>query len=402
MTRKISAVRSPTNAMLVGGGATVVAVMPVFLTGAMSVQMADDLAFGVAGLGTAAGLFRMTQVGTSVFLGRLADRLGAVWSLRLAALISATACAGIAMSARTLLSLSLWLVFGSCANALGQPAANRLLIYRVPSERLGWAFGLKQSATPVASMLAGLAVPILALSVGWRYAFLANAFLALAVVIAVGKRLPGPNPSAGTTRPAKARLENRRMVLLFATALGLALMANASIPTFFVGSAVESGVAISTAGYLLAAGSLCAVIVRLVAGWWCDNRGGQPLVIASWTIGIGSIGIGMIATSDPRLMPVGVIVAMAGAWGFNGLFWFAMVRAYRNTPGRITGALAPGGFVGATSGTFVFGFVVAQTSYPFAWWMNTAIAIIAAVMMAIGARRLAGWEELQRSNDPTG
>lgn len=402
MTRKISAVRSPTNAMLVGGGATVVAVMPVFLTGAMSVQMADDLAFGVAGLGTAAGLFRMTQVGTSVFLGRLADRLGAVWSLRLAALISATACAGIAMSARTLLSLSLWLVFGSCANALGQPAANRLLIYRVPSERLGWAFGLKQSATPVASMLAGLAVPMLALSVGWRYAFLANALLALAVVIAVGKRLPGPNPSAGTTRPTKARLENRRMVLLFATALGLALMANASIPTFFVGSAVESGVAISTAGYLLAAGSLCAVIVRLVAGWWCDNRGGQPLVIASWTIGIGSIGIGMIATSDPRLMPAGVIVAMAGAWGFNGLFWFAMVRAYRNTPGRITGALAPGGFVGATSGTFVFGFVVAQTSYPFAWWMNTAIAVIAAVMMAIGARRLAGWEELQRSNDPTG
>lgn len=397
MTDARSAGRTPTNAMLVGGGATVVAVMPVFLTGAMSVQMAEDLAFGVAGLGTAAGLFRMTQVGTSVFLGRLADRLGAVWSLRLAALISATACAGIALSARTLLSLSLWLIYGSCANALGQPAANRLLIYRVPSENLGWAFGLKQSATPVASMLAGLAVPALALSVGWRYAFLANTVLALAVIVAVGKRVPGPSPFAGTTKAPKARLENRRMVLLFATALGLALMANASIPTFFVGSAVESGVAVSTAGYLLAAGSLCAVVVRLIAGWWCDNRGGRPLDIAAWAIGIGSIGIALLATSDARLMAVGVIVAMAGAWGFNGVFWFAMVRAYRKTPGRITGALAPGGFVGATGGTFVFGFVVAQTSYSVAWWLNTSIALVAAAMMAIGSRQLERWEQRQRA-----
>jgi MFS family permease len=400
VTQSISPGRTPTNAMLVGGGATVVAVMPVFLTGAMSVQMADDLAFGVAGLGTAAGLFRMTQVGTSVFLGRLADRLGAVWSLRLSAIISATACAGIALSARTLLSLAIWLIYGSCANALGQPAANRLLIYRVPSERLGWAFGLKQSATPVASMLAGLAVPILALSVGWRYAFLVNSALALLVIVAVGKRVPGPSPSAGTTRVPKARLENRRMVVLFATALGLALMANASIPTFFVGSAVESGVAASTAGYLLAAGSFCAVVVRLIAGWWCDNRAGRPLGIAAWAIGIGSIGIGMLATADPRLMTAGVIIAMAGAWGFNGVFWFAMVRAYRRTPGRITGALAPGGFVGATSGTFVFGFVVVQSSYSVAWWFNTVIALIAATMMAVGSRRLERWEQQQAEDSP--
>lgn len=45
--------------------------------------------------------------------------------------------------------------------------------------RRGFAFGVKQSAVPLTAMLAGLAVPVFAVTVGWRWAFGAAAALGL-------------------------------------------------------------------------------------------------------------------------------------------------------------------------------------------------------------------------------
>ena len=178
--------RSPLRATLVGGLATVVGQLPVFLIGAMAVQITDDLLFGTAALGVAVAMFRVAGAVTSSYLGGLADRIGAVASLRFAALISIVASVGIAATATSWLTLVAWLMLGATANVLAQPAANRLLVRTVPATRQGIAFGVKQSAPPAASMLAGVSVPVIALTVGWRWAYLVGAALAIVVLIGAG------------------------------------------------------------------------------------------------------------------------------------------------------------------------------------------------------------------------
>lgn len=193
---------------------TIANTQSVFLTGALSVQLTGELAFGVAGLGLAVGVFRGTAALTSVHnMGRLVDRLGSVRSLRLAAAISS---AGIAWTSVSLVTFTAWLVLAGTANAIGQPATNRLLHRLIPPERQGIAFGVKQAAVPTSTMLAGLAVPAIALTVGWRWAFaLPTLLLVLLILLPAGSgsgrrcRHGVLVPSEPRRRPSDSRIVRR-------------------------------------------------------------------------------------------------------------------------------------------------------------------------------------------------
>jgi hypothetical protein len=64
-----------------------------------------------------------------------------------------------------------------------EPACNWLLVRSVPTGQQGLAFGMKQAANPLAASLSGLAVPVLGMTVGWRWAFaLVGLLAALAAV----------------------------------------------------------------------------------------------------------------------------------------------------------------------------------------------------------------------------
>ena len=53
-------------------------------------------------------------------------------------------------------------------NGVGQPASNDLIARAVSSTRHGLAYGTKQAAIPLATMVAGIAVPVVAIPLGWR------------------------------------------------------------------------------------------------------------------------------------------------------------------------------------------------------------------------------------------
>ncbi|MST35344.1 MFS transporter, partial [Acidimicrobiaceae bacterium USS-CC1] len=84
-----------------------------------------------------------------------------------------------------------FLVAGGLANGAMQPAVNLLLARTVDDRRQGLAFGVKQAAIPTSTLLSGLAVPALALTVGWHVAYLVAAGLALlvgAMLVLPGRR----------------------------------------------------------------------------------------------------------------------------------------------------------------------------------------------------------------------
>lgn len=383
-----SGTRSPAGAMVIGASATVVGLLPVFLVGAMAVQLTEDLAFGVAALGAAVGIFRATGAATSVFLGRLADRLGATASLRLATSIAAVASLGIAITATTWATLVAWLMIGSCANALAQPAANRLLVNNVPHGRQGAAFGFKQSAPPTASMLAGLSVPLIALTLGWRWAYGLAAALAVAVLIAVGRR----PPAAQRTRRADAsrpKLRDRRTVLVLAGALGLSTAASSAVTSFYVDAGVRAGSSESAVGSLLAVASVAAIVMRLGLGVLADRIPSGHLRLCAALLVAGSLGFGLLAIGRPLAMAAGAVIALAGTWGFNGVFVFAVIRTQPENPGTITGAVMPGGLFGATIGPMLFGIVAATVNYASVWALAGVVALIAAVAMFLCTERVA-------------
>ena len=68
----------------------------------------------------------------------------------------------------------------------------------MPAHRQGLSFGVKQAAIPVSTLLAGAAVPTVALTVGWRWAFVAAAVAALTALALVPAQAPGAGRAAAT------------------------------------------------------------------------------------------------------------------------------------------------------------------------------------------------------------
>ncbi|WP_233600794.1 MULTISPECIES: MFS transporter [Micromonospora] len=154
---------------------TIARVLPVFLVGGLAVQMGHDLHFSPAGLGLAVSVYFGISALASVPSGALVERYGSALVARAGILLSAGSLLAVAALARSYPVLVALLGLSAAANALGQLASNAALARHVPTHRQGLSFGVKQAAIPVSTLLAGAAVPTIALTAGWRWAFVAAA-----------------------------------------------------------------------------------------------------------------------------------------------------------------------------------------------------------------------------------
>jgi len=190
--------QSPVMAAVGAVATTTAAVIPVFLLGGLAVQIGDELHFDPAGLGVAVSLYFACSALIAIPAGWLVERYGDRPTSRAGVLLSGTAMLGTALFAHSYLSLVVLTMFSAGGNALGQLSSNLSLARLVPRHRQGLSFGVKQSAIPVATLLAGAAVPGIALPFGWRWAFVAGAGLAV-LVLPLAPR--GPRPPARPRAP---------------------------------------------------------------------------------------------------------------------------------------------------------------------------------------------------------
>lgn len=370
--------------VVVGVATTVICTFPLFLTGALAVQMRADLGFSVTQLGIAAALFRASGAVFALPFGALADRIGPSRAMRLAAGVSVATLLGIGLLVRDVAGLYAVLLLGGLANPLGQSAANLSLSRSVQANRQGIAFGLKQSALPLGSLIAGVTVPLIAISFGWRYAFLAAAGLGTWLLLTI----PSSAAIAFRVRAKPETTSGTRRLPLFLLAAGLmvSMMAGSTLTTFTVDSAVASGVTPSSAGLLLTIGSLAAIVVRLFVGSRADRRERGHFRTVAGLIGLGATGYFLLAFGGPTATFVGVLVAFGLGWGFNGLFWYALLRLNRQAPGRITGLVMPGGMLGGFLGPLSFGWIVDSYGYDVAWSIAGLWGLCGALIILLGRR----------------
>jgi MFS family permease len=329
-------------------------------------------------------MFFATASLASAVVGRLVERIGARRGMRLAAAGSAASLLGVALLATSWAGLVACLVLGGLSNAVLHPATNLSLAREVRAGRQGLSFGIKQSAIPVATLLAGLAVPGIAVTLGWRWAFVGGAVLALAVAALVPAGTPG-----GAPRPREEAREKDAHVwplVLLALGIGLGSTAAAPLGAFLVESSVAAGLRVETAGLLLALGSAVNIVVRIVFGHLADGMGGGRLLLVAGMLGIGVMGFVMLATGESALILPGVLLAFGAGWGWPGLFHFAVVKTNPNAPAAATGVTQTGASGGAALGPLVFGLVVETASYDAAWLVSGAMALAALVAILVGRR----------------
>jgi MFS family permease len=105
--------------------------------------------------------------------------------------------------------LFLGLALSGAAQSLSNPATNALVTSDVRPQRQGLVLGIKQSGVQASQLFAGLALPALALLVGWRSAVAACAVIGLAGILLTFALVP--------RRPAGSRRDRGPRVPLRAT-----------------------------------------------------------------------------------------------------------------------------------------------------------------------------------------
>ncbi|MGK5674140.1 MFS transporter [Micromonospora sp. URMC 106] len=363
---------------------TIASVLPVFLVGGLAVQMGDDLGFSPAGLGLAVSVYFGVGALASVPSGRLVERYGPAVVARSAILLSAGAMLAVAALARSYAVLVGLLALGAAANALGQLASNAALARHVPARRQGLSFGVKQAAIPVSTLLAGAAVPTVALTAGWRWAFVAAAGAALAALPAVPAREPRPDR---TTTPTRAGRATAALLVVGAAAMLAAAAANA-LGTFVVDSAVDRGLTPGLAGLTLTLGSAVCVVARVGAGWLADRRATGHVAVIAGMLVLGAGGLGLLAAAGPAPLVLGVVLGFGLGWAWPGLMTFAVVRLHPQAPATATSITQTGVYAGGCLGPLGLGAVAAHAGYPAMWLTAAAAMLAAAALMLTGSRLL--------------
>lgn len=361
----------------VATAATVTGVMPPFLIGGLSVFMGPDLGFDERGLGLAVSFFFTLAAILSVPAGWLGDRLGARRALRIAMVVSMLGLVGIGAVAQSLAVLMAFLALGALGNAMSQTAGNAMILATTPYRRQAISFAVKQSAAPFANLAGGAAVPLVGLTIGWRWAFFVSAALCLLMFV----RLPAAKILAGTTAGPIARAP---LVVLAAAATCATAAANSS-GTFLVPALVAHGSDPGPAGVILAVGGAVGIAVRMISGWAADRFAMDSLLAATVLVACGVVGMTIMAL-DPAgpVLFLAVVLIFGGGWGFNGLLVFAVARSYPLVPARATGMTQTGVFAGGVFGPPLFALAATVSGYPAAWLTMAALALAATVFFAVG------------------
>ena len=353
--------------MLIAGSASVVVALPLFLVGGQAVQIGADVRLGVGGLGVVVAFYAGCTAIFAAVLGRAVQRLGIRRGLVLALAASVVSMLGLA-AAHSTQQLALALAVAGLANGAMHPSANGLLAAGATRAPLGLSLGIKQAATPAASLAAGLAVPLVALTVGWRWSFVGGAALSVLVAVVTVRSVPQMVPvRERVERPS--RVAARRPLVMLAVAAACGSWAGSSISVFLVDYGVSRvHLAEGLAGMVLAAASLGTVIGTLTAGWLVD-RAWSPdarLVTAALMV-IGAVGYLLIASAEQDAYVVGAVIAAALGWAWPPLLHFAVIRSHLGCAARATGVLMTGVAAGSSLGPLMLGQVAEHIGYPLIW-----------------------------------
>ena len=300
----------------------------------------------------------------------------------------------LAAVAPSVLVLTAALMVSGLGNGFIQPSANQAIARGIATARQGMAFGIKQAGVPSATLLAGIALPVVGSTVGWRWAFAGSSVLALGVRWQVATWVPSRVPmprvvrSRRTLDSARRTAVPTRTVVVLAVAGGCGSAASNSLGSFYVDWAVSSGWSVKTAGVMLGVASAAGLGTRLAVGWSADRLPLRPQHLIAVMLAVGaSAYLGLAHVEAFGWLVAASVLAYVAGWGWPGLIHLAVVRASPGAPAVATGGLQMGLYTGGVFGPIAFGWIVRSASYDAAWMAAAASALIGGLLLLTAAPR---------------
>jgi MFS family permease len=361
---------------------------PVFLIGAAFIQINEDIALSTTTLGLLTAAFFLTASLSSAPLGKTVERIGWRTAIRINAAISAAVLLAVGFFADSVVTLAVLLVVAGLTYGLANPAANMSLAERVDPGRRGLIFGIKHGGIPTSTLLAGFAVPVLALTLGWRATFVAAALLFPIVMALIPPRNDDEEPIEGADEPGPGA-QPMRLSQLTTLAIGssMATWAAMALGTFLVAAAVNTGLSEGSAGLLLFAGSAASIAARVITGFVTDRTRGQGFAGLAVLMGFGGLVFLLLPSAAGIGFVVLVLLAFTTGWGWPGLMTFTVVNANAGTTAASSAITQAGVFLGAGGGPIVLGWAIDRWSYDTSWTLVAASLLLAAsIVTAVGAR----------------
>jgi predicted MFS family arabinose efflux permease len=362
--------------------ATIATVFPGFLVGALSVQVSGEFDVAEATYGWGLGGFFLSATLGSMVLGRVAQRVGPRRQVTAALFVSIMSQIFIATMAT-----SFWLFVGALAvaglaNSANQSAIN-LLISQAKLPRLGFAIALKQSGMPGASLLGGLAVPVVALTIGWRWAYVIGAFATATALWNVRRVIA---PVGRLDRSIPKSLTPRRTLVIAAIGFGCMAFAAGALNGWIVSSGVESGIGEGRAGLLLSLGAAFGIAVRLFVGTRIDSLRASPMLFAAGLSMFGAAGIAILSMQSATSVLIGTVLAFGAGWVWPVFTNFGVVRSNRDAAAAATGVTQTGVYIGVFAGPLLSGYLIEGVGYSTMWVVTAADMAIGALITAAVAR----------------
>jgi predicted MFS family arabinose efflux permease len=257
------------------------------------------------------------------------------------------------------------------------------------------------AALGASSLIPGLLVAFVVGPWGWRTAMLIASATALVpmVLAPLTREVPSPTESAAPIRSAGDLGGVRATLALWAAAAALSAAGNNAAAAYFIQLARQAGFASGTAGNLLSASAILAVVVRLAAGAIADRAPRHNTATVAAMMVLGATGLVLIAIGSPVSFLFGVMLAFTAGRGWTGLL---LATALRLVPDRAETAghtVQVGVFTGATIAPYTFGALTNALGFTTAALTTSAAALTGATLIIFGAKLAsAGRRTDQRSS----
>lgn len=377
-------IRPAVRTTIATGVALACAAVPVFLFGALSGLLRADLGFDEIGIGAGVTVFFVAAGLCAYPAGRATERLGARRALRLGTVAASLASLTIGVFAARWWHVAGLLAVAGASVSLVDTGGARAFSDAVPAHRQGLTFGLKEASVPAASMLAGITVPLLGTTIGWRSSFAIGMVLIPVVWLLLPSSAGGPPVDrAGDLEPAPPSMS---VLVLVASGSAAGTGAATAAASFLVPTATRAGLSVGAAGMLLAAASLASILLRVATGHLADRVPHRELLVTAGMLVAGAAGSLLAGLTAVPFVIAGGLLVLGGGWGWTGLVFVSAVRASPRAPAPAAGIVLAGLAAGGAGGPLAFGVVASRLSYSTAW-LGTTVALAAGAVIIWAAHR---------------
>ncbi len=352
----------------------------------------DEFTLSRAQLGVIVALNTILAGLMSPLAGKFVDRTGGGSSLQVLLHMSAASFAVTAL-APGFAVLLVAAVVGGAAQALANPATNKVIAYRYAPERRANVTGIKQSGVQFAIFFGGLSLPSLADWLGWRWAVVA--VIVTTLLMAGWLQVARQGISSGRGDEVSPTSRAFRGAVPWLTLYGLLLGFSGSAAFFLPLFAEEElNQSVRIGGLALALAGLTAVVGRVLWARYAQ-RGARYRRTLAIIAALAVMGMWSFTMADSSLvfLWIGAFLMGAGSSSWNSVGMLAVIEDSSATEtGAASGWVLMGFLVGLGIGPPIFGLTYDSTGSYMTMWViaagfaAAALALVAAWMLTARGR----------------